>query len=257
MFPRSLWLTAAVVSGACGFTAPASDEVVDPGPGADPVPTIERKCASGDPTLRLCIDFDDPQELTGDGSGLGHDAAGSGFAVMSRGAEQAVAVDETSRLTVAETADLDITSNLTFSLWARPERVPSRGDSFWALDNNRQYFVSYQSDGKFRCGIGATTVDAFLGVPSDNWYHVACTFDQAQSKLRVYVNGQLGGCRTVSVPVPTDGTEGLAIGANHGGAATFSDQFQGGLDNIQVFARTYTDDEVCSAAGQNNCLTGC
>jgi concanavalin A-like lectin/glucanase superfamily protein len=254
---RSLWLTAALLAPACGFTAPASDDVVDPGPDPTPDPTVARKCALKDPTLKLCIDFDDPQSLTGDGSGLGHDASGSGFAVMTRGSEQAVSVDATSRLTVAETPDLDITTNLTFSLWARPDRAPTGPGSFWALDNNKQYYVSYQANGKFRCGIGATTIDAFVGVPSDNWYHVACTFDQAEGKLRVYVNGQPGGCRTVTGVVPTDGHDGLAIGANHGGPAMFTDQFQGGLDNIQVFARTFSDDEVCSAAGQKSCWDGC
>ncbi len=258
---RGLWLTAALLIPACGFTAPASDDVVGPGPNPTPDPTIDptinRKCARNDPALRLCIDFDDPQALTGDGSGLGHDASGSGFAVMARGTEQAVAMNATSRLTVPETPDLDIAANLTFSLWARPDRLPSGRAAFWALDNNKQYYLSYQANGTFRCGIGATTLDAFVGVPTNTWYHVTCTFDQAANKLRIYVNGQPVGCRTAAITVPTDGTEGLAIGANHGSAATFSDQFQGGLDNIQVFARTYSDAEVCSAAGQWDCWSGC
>ncbi|CAN5733975.1 hypothetical protein BH11MYX3_BH11MYX3_19170 [soil metagenome] len=254
---RSLWLTAALLAPACGFTAPQSDDMVDPGPDPTPDPTIQRKCALKDPTLKLCIDFDDPQALTGDGSGLGHDAAGTGFAVMARGSEQAVAVDVDSRLVVQETPDLDIASNLTVSLWARPEQLPDDRKAYWAVDNNTQYYLSYQSNGKFRCGIGANTVDAFLGVPQDNWYHVACTYDQAQGKLKVYVNGQLGGCRAVTTPIPVGGVIGLAIGANHGSREMFTDQFVGGLDNIQVFARTYSDDEICAAAGQHNCLSGC
>ncbi len=257
---RSPWLIAVLGSGllaACGFTAPApGDDTVDPGPGPTD-PKVERKCTRTDPTLKLCIDFDDPQALTGDGSGLGHDAAGTGFSVMTRGSEQAVAVDADSRLVVQETPDLDIASNLTLSLWARPDRLPSEEKAYWAVDNNTQYYLSYQANGKFRCGVGPATIDAFLGVPQGNWYHVACTYDQAQGKLKVYVNGQLGGCRAVTAPIPVNGTIGLAIGANHGSKETFTDQFVGGLDNIQVFARTYSDNEICAAAGQHNCLSGC
>jgi hypothetical protein len=252
---RYLVLTALLVAPACGFTAGMPDE--DDGGGDDmgqpqPQPTA-RKCATTDPALRLCIDFDDNETLTSDGSGLGHDAIGTGYSVMTRSTEQAVMVDAQTQLVVAETPDLDIADNLTITLLARPSSRPANTKAYWALDNNKQYFISYQDNGQFRCGIGNATVDAPIGVSANSWYHVACTVDRGQLKL--FVEGQLAGCRTVG-PIPVDGTEGLAIGGNIGANSAFSDQFVGGLDNIQVFARAYSMDEVCAAAGQSGCWQG-
>ncbi|MEO7096867.1 MAG: hypothetical protein ABI175_26650, partial [Polyangiales bacterium] len=74
---RSLVLTALLAAPACGFSGPPHSGTGYDVTGDDttePPPPIERKCAQNDPTLKLCIDFDDDQTLTSDGSGLGHDA---------------------------------------------------------------------------------------------------------------------------------------------------------------------------------------
>ncbi len=256
MVLRHLIIPALLATPACGFTAGngrAGDDVI-PGDDTQQPPPVERKCALSDPSLRLCIDFDDDQRLlTSDGSGRGHDAVGSGYMVTTRQAEQAVMVNTSTQLVVAETPDLDIQNSLTITLMARPSSYPAMGQAYWALDNNKQYFISYQHDGKFRCGIGSTTLDAAVAMPKDAWYHVACTYDEGQLKL--FINGQLAGCR-VAPAIVIDGNEGLAIGGNIGANSVFSEQFIGGLDNIQVFARTYSMDEVCTAAGKTDCFQG-
>ena len=255
MVLRYLILTALVATPACGFTAGngSGDDVVAPGDDTQNPPPVERKCALEDSALRLCIDFDDDQMLTSDGSGLGHDAIGTGYMVTTRKTEQAVMVDASTQLLVAETPDLDIQNSLTVTLMARPSSYPAMGQSYWALDNNKQYFVSYQHDGKFRCGIGNMVVDSSIPMQKDSWYQIACTYDRG--KLRLFIEGQLAGCRAVPA-IPIDGTEGLAIGGNIGAGSVFSEQFIGGLDNIQVFARAYTMDEVCTAAGKSDCWQG-
>ena len=255
MVLRSLVLTALLVTPACGFTAGnGTGDDVTPGDDTQPQPQpLARKCAVGDSTLRLCIDFDDDQMLTSDGSGLGHDAIGTGYMVTTRKTEQAVMVDATTQLVVAETPDLDIQNNLTITLMARPSSYPAMGQAYWALDNNKQYFISYQHDGKFRCGIGNMVVDSAVGMTKDSWYQIACTYDRGTLKL--FIEGQLAGCKTVPA-IPIDGMEGLAIGGNIGTNSVFSEQFVGGLDNIQVFARTYTMDQVCTAAGKSDCFQG-
>jgi len=238
---------------ACGFTArtPGEDMPGDDDPTDEPPPPAARKCTKTDSSLRLCIDFDDEVALTSDGSGRGHDATGSGYMVMNRDSEQAVEVAGTAQLVVAESSDLDLATELTVTLLAQPANRPPSQGSYWALDNNRQYFISYEDDGDFRCGIGSATVDSVIPVPPGNWYHVACTFDRGALKL--FIDGRLAGCRTIAETIPTNGTEGLAIGANVGSGTTFSNQFVGGLDNIQVFARTFSISEVCSAAGYSSC----
>ncbi len=263
----TLWLIAVLVP-ACGFTAPEpGTDTEDPypggappdDPGTTPPPTTARRCPISDTSLRLCLDFEDAK--TGDdGSTFQHDAVCTLVDVMTRQQEKAGQLSATSRMVVAETPDLDITSTLTVSLWAHPDKAPGRGQAYWALDNNKQYFVEYLDNGKFRCGVGTTTVDARLGVQPDNWYHVGCTYDQAHETLRVYVNGHLAGCKATTVSIPTTGAEGLAVGGNiDAGAAgpSFSQPFVGGLDNIQVFARVFSEHEMCDAAGNHDCFDNC
>ena len=259
------FLLIAVLVPACGFTAPEpGTDPDDPYPGGttpppqggNNPPVTARHCTTTDSTLRLCLDFDDTR--TGaDGSGLSHDAMCTAVTVMTRDQEKAAQLSAASRMTVAETPDLDITSNLTVSLWAHPNGLPMKGKAYWALDNNKQYFVEYLENGKFRCGAGNTTIDARLGVQPSNWYHVGCTFDQPHQSLKIYVNGHLAGCKALATAIPTDGAEGLAVGGNLNAGSSFSEPFVGGLDNIEVFARTFSEHEMCDAASNSNCWDNC
>ena len=258
---RCLWLTVALLAPACGFTAPGSgDDGVDPvdpaDPGAPTVPTA-RWCPTSDSHLKLCVDFDDQVGLTGDGSSRHHTVVSSGLTVMDREGEQAALMSDASQLTVAETTDLDITSALTVAMFVRPAHVPAFGQAFWALDNNKQYAISYQDTTKFRCGLGTKTVDSALWFAPDHWHHVACTFDLSTEMLKIYVDGYVAGCRQVSNPIATDGHEGLAIGANVNAGPSFTEKFVGGIDNVAVFDRTLTSAELCTAAGGGPCTSAC
>ena len=270
MRARTTWLVAALLLPACGFEAPApapGEDPEEPYPGGAPdtddttppdqPPAAARHCPSTDPSLRLCLDFDDQATIGNDGSLFNNSATCSAITRMPRSVdgvtEQAGMLTDVSRMTVAESGDLDIVDALTVSLWARPTGFPAAGQSYWLLDNNRQYFAQYLANGKFRCGIGSVTVDAALGVQANKWYHVGCVFDASSDTLRVYVNGQLANCRRTTANIPIDGQEGISIGSNIDAGPAFSQPFVGGLDNIQVFNRALSHDEVCDAASNSGC----
>jgi hypothetical protein len=180
----------------------------------------------------------------------------------SHDAELAVAVDDTSRIHVAETPDLDIVDNLTVSMWINVDLgdLPtSIASSHWLYDNNTQYYASLRAGGVVRCGSGGEYADS---PPIDGygvWHHVTCTYDH--EAIRVYIDGAVRGCEDVNDRLlPVGGHEGMAIGANVNGGAGgpyFSEEFEGGIDNVQVFARELAPEEVCSAAGQLDCNTQC
>ena len=257
---QSLWLGAVLLVG-CGFEAAPLEEDMEPVPPGTIDPSIERKCATSDNSLRLCIDFEDTATLAGDGSGRGHHPViADALITMDRATELAVQMSTQSRLQIQENADLDITTNLTISMWADNDGLPQSGASFWMLDNNKQYSMSLQADGRLRCGLGSSTVDSAtaLNLFGGGWHQVACTYDGNQ--LKVFVDGWVAGCSVVGRPIATTGTEGLAIGANIGAGTTaplFTSRFVGGLDNVQVFARTWSDRELCDAAGDDWCTSGC
>jgi hypothetical protein len=249
---RSIWLGALLLAG-CGFEAPPFEDEMDMVP--DMTGTVERKCATDDDSLRLCIDFEDTDPPAGDGSGLGHDPMlAVGLTTMTRDDELAVEMSSQSRLQIAEHAHLDITTNLTVSMWMKNEALPTAG-AYWMLDNNKQYAMSLQSDGQIRCGLGLDTIDSIASLTDQDWHHVACTYDGM--RLKVYIDGWVAGCKSLTRPIATDGAEGLAIGSNIGVGPTFTGNYVGGLDNIQVFARTWSESELCAANGSSWCNSSC
>ncbi len=248
-----------LLASGCGFETTNEGELPD-GPAGqidpqDPDPTIARKCAVGDAALRLCIDFEDATTLAFDASGNDHvTTVATALAVMPRDAEQAVSVTSQSRLVIGESPLLDITANLTTSLWFNPSGFD---DDAWLLDNNAQYFISYDEGGFLRCGIANESVRAAVPV-WDSWHHVACAYDG--QTLKLYLDGSVAGCKRLDRAMPTSGTVGLAIGSNVGASGqslSFADVFAGGLDNVQVLARTLSDGEACAAAGQTGCWSQC
>jgi len=261
---HSYWLCAAFLVG-CGFEAAPGEEdtmIDDPtSPTGDP--TVERKCATADGSLRLCIDFEDPATDATDGSGRNHHpVVVDGLTTLDRDAgggaiELAVEMSAQSKLQIAEHADLDIATNLTVSMWVNTSTRPAAGSSYWLLDNNNQYSISMQPSGAIRCGLGASTVDsaAQLNVSGGGWHQVACTYDGEE--LKVYIDGWVRGCRDVDRPISTTGTDGLSIGSNIGAGPVFNDKFVGGLDNVQVFARTFSPAELCAANGNDWCNPSC
>lgn len=258
---RSIWLGAVLLAG-CGFEAmPVEEDMEDMDDSGGEISPIERNCATSDPTLRLCIDFEDTATLAGDGSGLGHHLEiAAGLVTMDRGDELAVQMSSTSRLQIREHPDLDITSNLTVSMWMKNDARPTSG-AYWMLDNNNQYAMSLQADGQIRCGLGSDTVDSVASLSNDgDWHHVACTYDG--DRLKVYIDGWAAGCKSVGRAIATTGAEGVAIGANIGAGPSpadpvFTGNYVGGLDNIQIFARTWSDAELCAANGSGWCFSGC
>lgn len=242
----------------CGFEAIPAEDEMDPPPGmeqpATGEPAVERTCTEGDASLELCIDFEDTTTLAGDGSGNGHHPVlDDDLTTTTRNSELAVVMSTQSRLQIGEHPDLDIRTNLTVSMWMKADRLPA--SAYWMLDNNRQYAMSMQDDGEIRCGLGGDTVDSILPLWGTGWHHVACTYDG--NRLKVYVDGSVAGCRVVGRAIATDGAEGLAIGANIGAGPVFSENYVGALDNVQVFSRTWSSAELCSASGAAFCISQC
>lgn len=264
-------LLALAVSG-CGFSIATNGAEGDDQPGPDvdagSATTPPRSCTTTDPSLRLCIDFDDTTNLASDASAFAHPVDGENLVPMQRAkegaVEGAVQLEADSYLWVAETADLDIPDALTVSMWIKADVgiLPlSATSGRWLFDNNTQYYASVRFAGQIRCGSGTVTVTSPPIIADGRWYHVACTYEEEE--LRVYLDGDVAACEETSErSLPTGGEVGLAIGANvagggPGGGPKFTEQFVGGIDNVQVFARELSASEVCAAAGKGACESAC
>lgn len=230
----------------------------DPGGGSGsspgPVGAGASQCDVPGATLRLCVSFGDnpmardlldPPHALADATGvLPIDGVLNGVAG---------AFNTGSRLRFAESPDFDV-SELTIDLWIQPTARPA-GKHGWLVDNNDQYFATYEDSGDVRCGIGSAAVTSRTSVPQGAWHHIACSYAAADHVLRVYVDGNLSGCTSVA-GIPQGGDDGLAIGANYADH-DFKENYIGRLDSLHVYASALTSREICDAAGRSDCSDRC
>jgi hypothetical protein len=203
-----------------------------------------------DSSLRLCLTFDhdpmvqddsDPPHLVLDAKDVTR---------FDHASSPAVSLAASSQVHLADASDLDVGA-LTIDMWIAPAASPANAHN-WLLDNNTQYFLTYEMGGQVRCGIGSKVVTSGAAIMDTAWHHVACTYDGAH-ELHVYVDGDRSGCVNYSSAIPTSGTDGIAIGANYGAGNSFTENYVGGIDAVHVYARAMSDSEICTAAGQHNC----
>jgi hypothetical protein len=151
-----------------------------------------------------------------------------------------------SQLRFKEHPDFDV-DNLTIDLWMFPQGTPGGGSAYYLLDNHTEYSASYDGDG-VHCTVAGTTVDS-RPITAPGWHHVACTYGKTDRQLRVYVDGDLSGCRTASA-IPRGAMEGVAIGASYDAKDGFQDNFVGDLGNVHLYATELAPDPICRAAGR-------
>ena len=257
----------AVILGGCSFSAAAHDPDPSEGPDVDagaaapgdppgtttPTPRRCNSVPATETNLVLCLDFDGSPVL--DGSTYQHDPAVTAVAAGTRGTEPAAVLSPSSLILVDESTGLDLTHAMTIEMWMHP-KVPTH--DFYLVDNNGQYSLSYEDNGKVRCSISGGPTAETIALPPNVWYHVGCTYDGAT--LKVFVAGELAVCRSNSQQglVFSTGTLGTSIGVNTDAGASntpaYRDHFEGLLDNVHMFSRVLAPSEMCAAAGRSSCL---
>ena len=211
-------------------------------------------CGFTDPSLRLCTDFSEPMTspmTIRDFTAGHHDATAIMVTPIDRSGNQAALVAATSMIAIAESPDLDLASTITIELWVNPTALPQNRN--YLLDNNQQYAMSIGQSGGLVCDIGGNTVQSVPITPGV-WTHAACTYDGVN--VIAYADGNVAGCSPLTGPIPTIGTDGMAIGARLVGTS-FSQQLVGGIDDVHIYDRALASTELCGHAGNATCTTTC
>jgi len=155
---------------------------------------------------------------------------------------------------VAYSADLNPEA-FTASFWAYPDAAgTSHRSPLTARDDSPQrgyiFYIEPGNAWQFWTGSGAgwnatTGPAAKLG----EWTHVAATFGNEQRKL--YINGRLVGEGTAPLSLNTQRPLRIGGGATEGAGNYF---FPGKIDEVRVYNRVLTPEEVAGLAGQTTPL---
>ena len=134
------------------------------------------------------------------------------------------------RVTVPDSASLDLTTGMTLEAWV----FPTAGGSAWRdviyKGQDDIYYLMSSSDAD-RPAAGGTFSGWLYGtsaVPLNVWSHLAATFDG--STLRLLVNGVQVASRPVLVPIGTS-SGALTIG----GDALYGQHFAGRIDEVRIY----------------------
>lgn len=261
-----VWLIAG-----CGFSSEpfaSGDPGSDPG-GTDPGGGSGGSGGSGaapgacdvtNANLRLCLSFGvDPmvRDLINPARML---VAGNHVLPILNAGGRDATFDGVSELLFGDTNnvndDINKVTELTFEFWMFPAAAPLATTHSGLLDNDKEYFATYEPSGAVRCGIGSTSVVSRATVPIDHrWHHVACSYGADQT-LRVYVDGNVSGCTQVEGGIPQTGTAGLAIGSEIGAAALLN-KYLGSLGRLHLYASALPPGDLCKRADRTNCNTSC
>ena len=143
------------------------------------------------------------------------------------------------RVTVPDSASLDLTTGMTLEAWV----FPTAGGSAWRDviykgQDDIYYLMSSSNLARPAAGgIFSGPLYGTSGLPLNVWSHLAATFDG--STLRLLVNGVQVASQPVLVPI------GASNGAlTIGGDALYGQHFAGRIDEVRIYNTALTASEV-------------
>jgi hypothetical protein len=148
-----------------------------------------------------------------------------------------------SRVSIGDAADLDLTSGMTIEAWVRPTTLSGWRTVIMKERPGGLAYTLYAHDQSPRpaaylnTGGADQTAPGTAALPLNTWSHLAATYDG--TALRLYVNGVQVGTRSVTGSlISTSG--GLSIGGN----APWGEYFAGQIDDVRVYNRALTPTEI-------------
>ena len=182
-----------------------------------------------------------------DGSGNGNDGTINGATWTSAGQSgNALSFSGTrSRVTIPDSASLDLTTGMTLEAWVNPSTVDSawrdviyKGDDNYYLEATSSHNAAPGGGGTFNGTDGAATFGT-APLAANTWTHLAVTYDGAM--VRLYVNGV-----QVASGAQTGDILTSANALQIGGDSFYGQYFQGMIDEVRVYSVALTAAQIQS-----------
>jgi hypothetical protein len=160
---------------------------------------------------------------------------------------------------------LNITSDLSLSLWFKPNATPGSGQVLLSKSNfttsNRTYQLSYENSGSpwlvwQISASGTNSVQTIMTytttLTNSTWYHLVVRYKASTTTSTIYIDGSLVATNTGMPSSIFNGTSAFTLGAR---SNTTADVFLDGmLDEVGIWSREITTTEIAylynSGSGQ-------
>jgi hypothetical protein len=193
-------------------------------------------CPADDPSLMLCLRFEN--NLVDD-SAPAATVTASGVSYEPGPTDQAVRLTDSSLVRADPGWGGNLDLEFTLEAWIRPERLPLDVQRFGIFDEETHFALFLLPDGGIRCSSSGAAVVAPNAVTAGLWAAVSCT--ASNNALVLWVDGVKQG------EAQMDGNaNGSTFVLGIGGNLPSGDAFEGLIDNVRVWARARTPEEVCA-----------
>jgi MSHA biogenesis protein MshQ len=142
---------------------------------------------------------------------------------------------------IADNALLDLTDQVTVSVWVYPRSWPAAGGlkSIVSKDDNYEFHLDPNGRVYYWWNNGGTReITSTTNVPLNQWTHIAVTYKSGAQV--VYINGVQSGTNTQTGVLPVNALP-LQIGQDQGIADRF---FNGYIDEVRVYGAALTSAQV-------------
>jgi|TARA_R100000479_G_scaffold102462_1_gene51088 hypothetical protein len=159
------------------------------------------------------------------------------------------------RISISDSSSLDITGDLTLSIWAKNTSSSISSDQFLfakylVTGNQRSYNLYFNSDGKIQqdicsdgtsSNIGGQRTDSAIS-NTNQWHHYVSVYDSSAQTIKIYDNGsEISSSAYATVPSSIhSGTSSLDIGRFNTGSMYWNGQ----ISSANVFNTALTATEV-------------
>ena len=139
----------------------------------------------------------------------------------------------------------DGATNFSFSTWVKKDAAATSNHTILQSWQSPAWLLfRYVSGTHLHLYFGSTTrlVDetlSSLGLNNNNWNHIAVVNDYDNSKLKIYVNGDLKYTRSSTQVAYQSNTSPLQIGGG-----TYPNYWNGEIDEVGIFNRALTESQV-------------
>ncbi|MFC1756463.1 LamG domain-containing protein, partial [Patescibacteria group bacterium] len=150
-------------------------------------------------------------------------------------------------INVSDDTNLNITGNITVSTWFKADSIANWESLVGKIDGtdnwNRGYLIYYNTGNLnfYVTQFGAN--NASKAFTNDNeWHHVVGVYDG--TNVRIFVDNVEGTADPYTGSINMTGTVDFRIGCSSQGSSTPAYFFDGSLDEVRVYNRALTDDEI-------------
>jgi gliding motility-associated-like protein len=142
-------------------------------------------------------------------------------------------------------ASLNITGDITLEAWAR---ITDESEVNWVITGKHYDYWLWYEDTTLRFYAGETNVIDTIALTTNQWYHVAGTYDG--STMRLYLDGTEVASKPNSVPTSNDSNAPLTIGNYPVTPDPWN--FTGDIDEVRISAHAHSGDWIKTSYSNHN-----